>query len=196
MKSLVAIAALVMKLAASAMAQPMTDLERRRLIAHLEMTTSWLADELAGLTPAQAAFRPAPGRWSILEVLEHLVICEPIYWEDLRRALKSGRIAEPPLSSDEAILWYGIDRSRPEKAIPAEDVRGELRDLGAGLSAFRKLRAKMLQYARSTGDDLRHHLVERQGCDAYQWFLLISTHSQRHILQIREIKASRNFPRS
>jgi len=58
------------------------------------------------------------------------------------------------------------------------------------------LRAKMLQYARSTGDDLRHHLVERQGCDAYQWFLLISTHSQRHILQIREIKASRNFPRS
>jgi hypothetical protein len=36
--------------------------------------------------------------------------------------------------------------------------------------------------------------VERQGCDAYQWALLISTHEQRHILQIREIKADPRFP--
>lgn len=196
MRPLVAFAALSWSLAAGAFAQPMTDLERRRLVAHLEMTTSWLADELAGISPTQASFRPGPGRWSILEVLEHLVISEPIYWEDLHRALKTTRIAEPPLASDDAILWYGIDRSRPEKAIPSEDVRGELQSLEVGLRAFRKLRAKMLAYARTTKDDLRHHLVERQGCDAYQWLLLISTHSQRHILQIREVKASRNFPRS
>lgn len=196
MKLLLALPLLVAALAGRAASGPMTDLERRRLIAHLEMTTGWLADEVAGLSPAQASFRPAPGRWTILEVLEHLLICEPIYWDDLRRALRSPRVAEPPPASDDAILWYGIDRSRREKAVPAEDVRGELRDLGAGLSAFRKLRSKMLEYARSTQDDLRHHWVERQGCDAYQWFLLISTHSQRHILQIREVKASRNFPRS
>jgi hypothetical protein len=30
--------------------------------------------------------------------------------------------------------------------------------------------------------------------DVYQWFLMISTHSQRHILQIREIKADPRFP--
>jgi hypothetical protein len=29
----------------------------------------------------------------------------------------------------------------------------------------------------------------------YQWFLMISSHSQRHILQIREIKAQANYPR-
>ena len=29
----------------------------------------------------------------------------------------------------------------------------------------------------------------RRHMDVYQWFLMISTHSQRHILQIREIKA-------
>ncbi len=194
MKPLLAISLLIAALAGRAPAGPITDLERRRLIAHLEMTTSWLGDELVGLSPAQTGFRPAPGRWTILEVLEHLVICEPIYWDDLRRALRTPRMAELPRASDDAILWYGIDRSRREKAVPAEDVRGELRDLVAGLSAFRKLRARMLEYARSTQDDLRHHWVERQGCDAYQWFLLISTHSQRHILQIREVKASRNFP--
>jgi hypothetical protein len=30
--------------------------------------------------------------------------------------------------------------------------------------------------------------------DVYQWFLMISTHSQRHILQIREIKADPKYP--
>jgi hypothetical protein len=37
--------------------------------------------------------------------------------------------------------------------------------------------------------------VKRQGSDAYQWALLISTHEQRHILQIREIKADARFPK-
>jgi hypothetical protein len=30
--------------------------------------------------------------------------------------------------------------------------------------------------------------------DVYQWFLMISSHSQRHILQIREIKADSKYP--
>ena len=52
----------------------------------------------------------------------------------------------------------------------------------------------MLNYVKTTKDDLRNRTVERQGCDAYQWALLISTHEQRHILQIREIKADPKFP--
>lgn len=31
--------------------------------------------------------------------------------------------------------------------------------------------------------------------DLYQWFLMISTHSQRHIMQLREVKAHKNFPK-
>jgi vacuolar-type H+-ATPase subunit H len=63
------------------------------------------------------------------------------------------------------------------------------------LDALRKLHAEMLQYARTTAEDLRSHVVEREGSDAYQWLLLISSHEQRHILQIREIKANPKFPK-
>jgi hypothetical protein len=73
-----------------------------------------------------------------LEVIEHLVVVGPIYWQDLQKA----------------------------KEAPGGP----------------------------TQDDLRSRLVERQGCDAYQWALLISTHVQRHILQIRQIKADPKFP--
>ena len=31
--------------------------------------------------------------------------------------------------------------------------------------------------------------------DLYQWLLMISTHAQRHILQIREIKAHPGYPK-
>ena len=70
-----------------------------------------------------------------------------------------------------------------------------LKDLRAGLEAHRKLHARLIEYVRTTKDDLRGHIVERQSCDAYQWALLISTHEQRHILQIREIKSDAGFPK-
>jgi hypothetical protein len=181
--------------ASSAVAASLTKLERQRLVAHLEMTGSWLAGEVSGLSPAQLQFRPAPGVWSIIEVVEHLLVAEPIYWQDLRKAIEAPPGSRKRSGSDEGVLWYGIDRTQPQKAVAAEDSKGQLRDLGAGLDAFGKLRARMLEYARTTDDDLRGHVVEREQSDAYQWLLLISTHAQRHILQIREIKAHPKFPK-
>ena len=60
-----------------------------------------------------------------------------------------------------------------------------LKEFRAGLKTHRKLHARLVEYVRTTKDDLRGHMVERQSCNAYQWALLISTHEQRHILQIR-----------
>jgi hypothetical protein len=116
----------------------------------------------------------------------------PVYWEDLQRAVKAP-VGRPSMMTDADILWYGIDRTNREKAIPSEIPKG-LQDLRAGLDTYRKLHARLVQYIRTTGDDLRSRYVERQGCDAYQWALLITTHEQRHILQIREIKDDPRFP--
>lgn len=181
--------------AGSASGASVTQLERQRLVAHLEMTESWLVDETSELSAAQWQFRPAPGTWSVLDVVEHLVVAEPIYWQDLQKAMKAAPSTRKLPGTDDGVLWYGIDRTDRQKAIPTEEPKGQLRDLRTGLEAFRKLRALMLQYARTTDDDLRGHVVEREKCDAYQWLLLISAHGQRHVLQIREIKADPKFPK-
>ena len=173
----------------------MTTPERQRLVAHLEMTASWLVDEVSGLSPAQRDFRPSPDAWSIMQVLDHLVIVGQIYWQDLQTAVRAPATSRASGMTDADVLWYGIDRTRREKAIPSEVPGGQLRDVGAALDAYRAHRARLLQYVKTTTDDLRSHVVERQLCDAYQWALLISTHEQRHILQIREIKAHPKFPR-
>jgi hypothetical protein len=173
-------------------AAPLTELERQRLVSHMEMTAGWLIDEVAGLSADQLAFRRAPDAWTILEVIDHLVVVAPIYWQDLQNALK-GPGGRKSVSTDIDILWYGIDRTNRERAIPTEVPKG-LPDLRVGLEEYRKLHARLLQYVKTTEDDLRGHIVARQDCDAYQWALLISTHEQRHILQIREIKADPKFP--
>ena len=179
----------------STTASTLTPVERQHLVAHLEMTAAWLADEVTDLTPSQASFRPARDAWTIAEVLEHLVVVAPIYWQDLQSALKQPAAGRTSAMKDEDVLWYGIDRRAKEQAIPGERPPGDLRDLRAGLQAYRKHHDRLLQYVKTTDDNLRNHIVPRQRCDAYQWALLISTHEQRHVLQIREIKGHPRFPK-
>lgn len=173
---------------------PMTELERQHLVAHMQMTASWLEDEVSGLSAAQASFRPSPASWTILEVLDHLVVVGPIYWKDLQSAkpVAEGRAGR---MNDIDVLWYGIDRTFRETALRSEEPSRTLKDVQSGLMAYRTQHAKLLEYVRTTKDDLRSRLVERQNCDGYQWALLISTHEQRHILQIRELKAHPEYPK-
>ena len=188
------IAASLALTATAASAEPLTPLERQRLVAHMEMTARWLEDEVSGLSPQQLAYRPSSTAWSILEVVDHLVVVGPIYWKALQNArpVGAGRVG---IMNDVDVVWYGIDRTDREIALQAEEPSRKLQDLQSAVKAYRAQHAELLQYVRTTKDDLRGRLVVRQNCDAYQWALLISTHEQRHILQIREIKANPKFPR-
>ena len=169
--------------------------DRDHLVAHLEMTQSWLMDEVAGLTPAQLNFRPAPSRWTIAEVVEHLEIAEPTYWKIFQDGMKRDPQKLEKQASDADVLWYGIDRTRHAKTEAYKDPAGRAIDVHKALDSFRNLHATMLDYARTTSDDLRAHAAPEWGVDAYQCLLEISTHAQRHILQIREVKASAGFPK-
>jgi len=195
MRKPILIPALVLGATVSHGAAELAELERTRLVAHLQMTASWLIDEVSNLSGPQLEFRRASGTWSIMEVIEHLIVVGPIYWEDLQKAVQTPPSGKALSSGDADILWYGIDRSHRESALASENAKGQLRDLRVGLDRYRTQHARLLQYARTTKDDLRSRFVNRQRCDAYQWALLISTHEQRHILQIREIKADPKFPK-
>jgi len=61
---------------------------------------------------------------------------------------------------------------------------------------FKQKRAQHIEYIKSTTEDLRDHIVETPfgSVDCYQLFLLIASHSNRHMQQIDEIKATEGFP--
>jgi hypothetical protein len=92
------------------------------------------------------------------------------------------------------MLWYGIDRTNRQRTGEARVPHGE-RTAKESRAAFRKLRATMLEKAKASQEDFRGRPFLDSAQDIYQWFLMISTHSHRHIMQIREVKAHKNFPK-
>lgn len=172
------------------------DIDRQRLIAHFEMTESWIVDEVIHLSPAQLKFRAAPASWNVLDCVEHLVLSEPHYWDKLKSVMAEKPTKKESPSEDVTRLWYGIDRTGHEKTVESQVPNARFTEAAPALAGFRKLRATMLEYVRTSNEDWRHHLVPGWNRDAYQWLLMISAHSQRHILQLREIKHDPNFPKN
>lgn len=188
------IATLLTGSAASLEAGPMTAADRQRLLAHLEMTEAWIVSETHGLSTAQLTFRMTPESWSIQEVVEHLAIAEPQYWQQVQDSLKQP-LGYKSESTDAAILWYGIDRTNRQRTGDARAPQGKNPSVTESLADFRKLRATMTQFAKETQEDVRGRQLQGGNMDVYQWLLMISTHAQRHILQIREVKAAPGFPK-
>ncbi|MGA2859216.1 MAG: DinB family protein [Candidatus Sulfotelmatobacter sp.] len=180
-------------------AQGMSDRDREHLLVHFEMTGSMLAEEVRGLSPAQLEYKASPDRWSIRECVSHLAVAEPDYWRELMKAVKAPPDMKDKKSdaTDADIMWYGIDRVVHTKTGGGHEKVETYKDLGEALAKFQALRATMIDYIKTTDDDLRAHSFGEYGelIDSWQWMLEISTHSERHIQQIREIKADPNFPK-
>ena len=194
--SALALCALVTVNAASpSYAEPMKEGDRQRLLAHLDMTGSWLADEVKGLSSAQLAFQMTPESWSIAQVVEHLAIAEPQYWDSVAKSLAQPPAKDAGSVTDADILWYGIDRTQRDRTGDARVPKGKFTSATESLAEFQKLRATIREFSKTTQADLRAHRLQGGNMQVYQWVLMISTHAERHILQIREIKAHPGYPK-
>ena len=178
-------------------AAPMTKEDREHLLVHFEMTTQMVAEQVHGLSSAQLEYKASPDRWSIREVVSHLAVAEPDYWRDIQKALRAApdMNGKKSVATDADILWYGIDRVVHTKTGGGHEKVDTYKDLGQALGKFQALRATMIEYIKTTNDDMRaHSFGDREPIDCWQWMLEISTHAERHIQQIREIKNDPNFP--
>jgi DinB superfamily len=181
-----------------AKAAGMTDEDREHLLVHFQMTGSMLAEEVRGLSPAQLEYRSAPDRWTIRECVSHLAVAEPDYWRELNDAVKKSpdMAGKKSSNSDADIMWYGIDRVVHTKTGGGHEKVDTYKNLGEAMAKFQALRATMIDYIKTTNDDLRAHSFGKNNpIDSWQWMLEISTHAERHIQQIREIKADPGFPK-
>jgi hypothetical protein len=87
---------------------------------------------------------------------------------------------------------------------PVEEIapRDVIDDPQAVLAHFIKVRAATLEYMRTTNDDLRGHSAntsmgifpQMPFSDGYQWLLRMSGHTERHLMQIHDIRRSAGFP--
>jgi len=188
--------------AAPILAGGISDSERASLIDHLNKTKAKFHAAVAGLSEAQYNFKAAPERWSIAECAEHIAVSE-----DMIRSLVTDRVLKTPASPDniavrvknDAMILTGLtDRSQKFKAPEMLQPTRRFATLQEAVAHFGKSRQQTLDYAKTSTDDLRSHAAPHpvfKEMDGYQWLLLLSGHSERHTLQILEVKAEPTFPK-
>lgn len=181
-------------------AGPLTRGERDRAMSELHASRKQFLDAIAGLSPAQWNFKPAPDVWSIAEVAEHIALTEPAMMEWVKKTL--ARPAEPGVKAthkDEEILRDSTDRSKKQKAPASIQPARKFANAQAVAADFRRSRTATIAYVDQTQDDLRSHLTPAGGeygrLDAYQLLLTIAGHTERHVAQINEVKANPKYPK-
>jgi hypothetical protein len=175
--------------------------DRTKLVDYLTKTRDQVLAESSKLTEAQWNFKPGPDRWSVGQVVEHLALAES-YIFDLQQKAMNGPPSTPEQQAatkdKDAMIMKAIP-DRTQKAQAPEPLHpGKLGSRADVLKAFKDRRAKTLEYARKTKDDLRARVGESPlgPLDGYQWLLFMAAHSERHLAQIKEVKADAQFPKT
>lgn len=192
--------------APAAKGRPLTTEERAALVAHFDRTLKLYLDATANLSDAQLRFKAAPERWSILDVAEHLVAIEDmLFGYATKQVMKippkpelAQRTPEQLAAIDKAVLERTVDRSKPGQAPEGARPTGKFASIDAATAAFKERRAAVVAYVKSTEDDLRDHAAPAPGgasVDAYQFLLILAAHTERHVLQINEVKAAGGYPK-
>jgi hypothetical protein len=185
-----------------AKAQDVSQADKDRALAYLESTKKGVVDATKGLSDSQWNFKPAPDRWSIAEVMEHLAAAE-----DMIRGMDQEQVMKTPAISprDPAELQKidaGVMAQVPDRShkISAPEPLKPTNRFGSPADAekhFVESRAVTEEYLKTT-PDLRAHATDSPmgvKLDGYEWVLLIAAHSERHTKQMLEAKADPNFPK-
>ena len=178
----------------------LTQHERDYALSNLHASRKLFLDAVAGLTPEQWNFKAGPDRWSIAECAEHIAVSEDFISGMIRNQMLKAPPAPDQKSAvtDELIVEKTVDRSKkftaPEPIAPTH----RWTDPAEAVAHFKESRDKNIAFMNTTTDEFRQHFFKHPAfgvLDAYQWFLLLASHTERHTLQILEVKADPNFPK-
>ena len=196
-----AIVLLALAGAASVKAQDISQVDKDRALQYLESTKKGVLDATKGLSEAQWNFKPAPDRWSVAQVMEHLAAAEDMLrgmtQEQMKTPVVPVRDQEETKKADEGVLAMVPDRSHKAQAPEPLQPTNRFGSPSAAQKHFVESRAVTEEYLKNaTG--LRVHLSDSPlgKLDGYEWVLLIAAHSERHTKQMLEVKADPNFPKS
>lgn len=184
-------------------ATPLTFEEREFALKQYETTRDNFLKSISGLSQKQWTFKPAPDRWSVAEVAEHITVSESTIMGLIQKQVMQSPAAPDKRAQvkgkDQLILERMPDRSHKAQAPEMLRPTGRWATEAELTMAFEDSRKANMDYIRTTNDDLRDHFFDHPAfgtLDGYQWLLLLSSHTGRHTEQIEEVKADPNFPKN
>lgn len=166
--------------------------EKEELRARLEEGRRRFLDCVHGVSEEGARFSPGDGKWSILQVAEHVAVAER---QMLAMWFKLAAPGTSPKQKDQVVIANLGDRNKknpsPDPSVPT----GRFSSLREAIASFVASREKTMA-ALSSSEDMRSKVVVHplSGIvDGHQLFLIMAMHPLRHAYQVEEIKSSAGF---
>lgn len=175
--------------------------DREFALKYLNETKDDFVKQLTGLSDAQLNFRAAEGRWTIAEIAEHIVVTEGALY-----GLVTGQIMKMPAPEgkdnyrvkDTAVVLSVTNRSQKFTAPEMVRPNGRWKTRDELLTNFDKARNQSIEFIKTNKADLRGSFMDNPligMIDSYQWLLFMTGHSERHLAQLKEVKADQGYPK-
>ncbi len=175
-----------------------TEKDREFALKYLNETKDDYIKQLTGLSDTQLNFRAAEGRWTIAEIGEHIIVVEQALFGMMTapNAARTLKCEDVPRFADTALILAITNRG--QKFTAPEQVRpnGRWKTKEDLIANFEKTRAATIDHVKSTKADLRATFVQSPMgmIDSLQGMLFISGHADRHLAQLKEVKADAKYP--
>ncbi len=200
MKRIIAALSLALLLSPTLPAAELTPEDRESGVKYLEKTRDELIAATKGLSTEQWNFKAGTNRWSIAEIVEHLASTEEMLLQRVQNEVMNAPAraeGEDVKALDEFVRTAIVDRSRKSQAPEPLVPKGRYGSPSDALQQFKANREKTLDYLKKT-PGLRDHAADSplgKKLDGYQWLIFNSAHTERHLRQLDEVKASTDFPK-
>ncbi|HLK50235.1 MAG TPA: DinB family protein [Bryobacteraceae bacterium] len=174
--------------------------ERANALKWLEESRKEFLAAIDGVSDAQWKWRPAPGRWSVGEVAEHIVLGEASQFANVKKA-----IASPPDPDWETrtkgkterlvqVLAPRLGKAQaPEAIVPKGGMtQAQVKE------RFERQRAEIVKFTTETDAPLKQGVVVNPffgPLNGYNWLIYAPLHTMRHDKQIAEVKATPGYPK-
>ncbi|MCC5928886.1 MAG: DinB family protein [Cyclobacteriaceae bacterium] len=168
--------------------------EREKMVKVLQQSQEKFTTAIHGLSEEQIKFKPASGKWSIAECIEHITLAElrfpEIVHEEMLKPADPHKRKKIKIK-DEAIREKMISSKWKARSPEVFKPSGRFEDTASAISVFNNQRRATIDYVKTSQDDLRNHFWRHPlfgTIDLYQTLLLMSAHLERHAEQIESNK--------
>ena len=154
----------------------MTQQELNEKLAAVESGPSRIAAAVAGLDDAALRFKPAPGKWCILEILGHLADIEVLYGYRMRQMMADKEPVIAPIDQDDWARHLGYLDATPSELLEA-------------YQAARRANLRLLRRLQPADLEKGAFHPERGSKVALEELLgMMAGHDPNHLSQIERLK--------
>jgi len=177
-----------------------TEADRKYLLDNLIRSKEEIISETKNLTKEQWNFKESPDRWNINQIVEHLAIWELLFMREITVALEREPIPDFTNHLPDSLFLEqdpnglkknsALEYTKPfSYAVPLGNNEGP-----NNLIWLTTMRNESIEYVKKESKNIRLNYI-CFGANVHQNFLMIFSHTERHLRQLKKVKANPNFPR-